>query len=66
MKGVNIVPTKFGYFFVRPGVNQAFSYVTHLPIDIQFIIVRATFIYQSTNEIHTAENVFEVKQVTKE
>ena len=61
MKGVNIVPNKYGYFFVRPGVNQTFNYTTQVLSDIRFIIVRAAFKYQSTNEIHTAEKVFEVK-----
>jgi hypothetical protein len=61
IKGVNIVPTKFGYFFVRPGVNQTFNYATQIPEHICFIIVRATFKYEETDELHTAERVFEVK-----
>ncbi len=61
MDGINIVPSKFGYFFVRPGVNQAFNYVTQVSKDIRFIIVRATFKYKASNELHTAERVFEVK-----
>ena len=66
MKDVNIVPTKFKYFFVRPGVNQAFNYVTQIPGNIRYIIVRATFEYQRTDELHTAEKVFEVKATKKE
>jgi hypothetical protein len=61
MEKVNIVPPELKYFFVRPGVNQAFQYATQIPDDIHFIIVRATFKYQSTGELHTAERVFEVK-----
>ena len=62
MEGVNIVPTKFGYFFVRPGINQSFNYASQIPSNIRFIIVRATFKYESTNELHTAQRVFEVKE----
>lgn len=64
IKGVNIVPPKYEYFFVRPNVKQAFSYATQIPINIRFIIIRATFKYQSINEIHTAEKVFEVEADT--
>jgi len=64
MKEVNIVPAEFEYYFVRPGVKQAFHYVTQTPENIRFVIVRATFKYQETDELHTAEKVFEVK-VTK-
>jgi hypothetical protein len=60
MEGINIVPPKFGYFFVRPNVNQSFNYVTHVSEEIRFIIVRATFKYKITGDIHAAEKVFEV------
>lgn len=66
MEGVNIVPSKFGYFFVRPGVNQGFHYATQVSGDIRFIIVRATFKYKITDELHTAEKVFEVKEEINE
>jgi hypothetical protein len=46
MKGVNIVPPKYEYFFVRPNVNQTFNYATQIPSDTRFIIIRATFKYQ--------------------
>lgn len=62
MKRVNIVPPTYGYYFVRPNVNQTFNYTTQIQADIRFIIVRATFEYQKTEEIHTTEQVFEVKE----
>jgi hypothetical protein len=65
MKGVNIIPGKMQYYFVRPGVSQSFNFVTQVPEDIRFIVVRATFKYQNTNDLHTAEQVFEVKPDTK-
>lgn len=61
MKEVNIIPPEYGYFFVRPGVKQSMNYVANIPGNIRFIIVRATFQYQSTGDIHTTEKVFEVK-----
>ncbi|MDB5129926.1 hypothetical protein [Mucilaginibacter sp.] len=60
---VNIVPPQFGYFFVRPGVNQSFNYPTQISKEIRYIIVRATFKYQLTNDLHTTEEVFEVKEM---
>ena len=63
LKEINIVPEDFGYFFVRPGVNQAFNFTTSIPAEIRFILVRATFKYKSTNKPHTAERVFEVKEL---
>jgi hypothetical protein len=61
MSEVNIVPKKIGYYFVRPGVYQTFNYAARVSEDIRFIIVRITFKYQSTSEIHSAEKIFEVK-----
>ena len=61
-KKVQLVPEKFGYFFVRPGVNQAFTYTTHIPGDIRFLVARATFRYKGTDDTHTAERTFEVSQ----
>lgn len=60
-RGVNLVPQEFGYFFVRPGVDQSFSFVTRVSQDIRFIVARATFKYQKTGDLHTVERVFEVK-----
>ena len=61
MKDINIVPPDLQYFFVRPGIDQDFNYVTQIAENIRFIIVRATFKYKKSNELHTAENVFEVR-----
>ena len=56
-----IIPSKFKYFFVEPGVNQAITYVTTIPENIKFIVVRASFKYLFRNAIHTREKVFEIK-----
>lgn len=62
VKGINIVPSKYKYFFVRPGVNQTFNFTTHVGANIRFILVRATFKYRSSNEVHSIEKTFEVKE----
>jgi hypothetical protein len=58
---VNIVPKELEYYFVRPGIDQRFSFVTSVPAGWRFIITRATFKYETTDELHTAEKAFEVK-----
>lgn len=57
---VEIIPKKIGYYFVRPGVDQRFSYVTKLPSSWSTIICRATFKYRNGRELHTAERVFSI------
>ena len=59
-KGVNLVGD-FGYFFVRPGVKQTFTFTTKVPADIRFLVARATFKYEATNDLHTAERVFDLR-----
>ena len=54
----NIVPRRSQYFFVRPSVEQQFSFVTSVPENWKFILARATFKYERTSEIHTAEKAF--------
>ena len=61
VRGVNLVPRELGYYFVRPGVDQSFSYVIPIPKDLRFLVARATFLYEATGDLHTAERVFEVR-----
>lgn len=56
----NLVHNNYKYFFVRPGINQTFSFVTRIPIEFRFILVRATFEYENAEGLQTAERVFEV------
>lgn len=58
---VNILPEEFKYFFVRPGINQSFNYFTAISDSIRFIVVRLSFKYEKSEELHTTERVFEVK-----
>src|SRR5271166_5969701 len=54
-KSVNIIPKKKGYYFVRPGVHQRLSFVTSVPASWKFVLAHASFIYKSSNELHTTE-----------
>ena len=54
----NVVPSRSQYFFVRPGVEQNFSFVTSVPKSWKFVLARATFKYEKSDEIHTSEKAF--------
>ena len=56
-----VIPPKFKYIFVEPGVKQGITYVTTVPENIKFIVARASFKYRFRNAIHTREKVFEIK-----
>ncbi|MCF2490255.1 hypothetical protein [Dyadobacter sp. CY347] len=60
LPSVNIVPEKFGYYFVRPGISQTFNYFTAVPENMEFIVVRITFKYEKIDEIHTTEKVVKI------
>ncbi|MDR8392227.1 hypothetical protein NC796_13825 [Aliifodinibius sp. S!AR15-10] len=50
-------------WFVEPGIVQKFSYVTRIPEDIRFILVRSGFNYHESST-HSTQKVFELKQKT--
>lgn len=56
-----IIPPKFKYYFVEPGIKQPITYVTKIPNNIRFIVARASFKYRFKNKLHTSERVFELK-----
>jgi hypothetical protein len=66
VRGVNLVPKNFGYYFVRPGVDQTFSFATKVSTDYRFLVARATFVYEPSADLHTAERVFDLHQGRKE
>jgi hypothetical protein len=55
-----LVPAEFGYFFVRPGIDQRFTFTTTMPDDIRFILARPAFQYQHSEDLHTCERVFAI------
>ncbi|MDR8392238.1 hypothetical protein NC796_13880 [Aliifodinibius sp. S!AR15-10] len=56
----NIIPERMKYFFVRPGVQQRFSYVTRVPATWSILLAQAEFKYKESRELHTAERAFTV------
>jgi hypothetical protein len=69
----SLIPARYGYFFVRPGVRQYFPLVVRVPASHAHIHVRATFRYKTCwvrdvcakargarlkGEIHSAERAF--------
>ena len=49
-----------GTFFVEPRVVQRFSYVTIIPEETRFILVRSSFEYHKKSK-HSAQKMFEIK-----
>jgi hypothetical protein len=39
----NIIPSKYKYYFVEPGINQAISYITKIPKNMRFVVAFAAF-----------------------
>ena len=56
-----LVTKEMKYFFVRPGISQPFRFVTAIPSSTKFILVRAAFKYDKSDDMHTSERVFEVR-----
>ena len=59
---INVIPEKYKYYFVRPGVTQVFSVSIKLPKSWSFINAHAKFKYFGLNQVHTAEHSFRVGQ----
>ncbi len=55
---ISVIPKKYNYYFVRPGVIQRFPVVIKLPANWSHLHTRSTFKYLKTNELHTAERSF--------
>lgn len=57
----SIVPRKYGYYFVRPGVRQIISHTIKIPNTVSIIRVTASFLYHRDSAYpHTARRIFEV------
>jgi hypothetical protein len=54
----SLIPERMGYFFVRPKVRQRFPLVVRVPVACSHILVRSTFKYDGSNDLHTAERAF--------
>jgi hypothetical protein len=56
----SILPKDYNYFFVEPGIEQVFTYVTKIPASVSYILAHAKFEYDQYTP-HTTERVFAVK-----
>lgn len=56
-----LVTEEMEYYFVRPGISQPFRFVTAIPSDTKFILVRAAFKYDESDDMHTTERVFDAR-----
>ncbi len=54
----SLIPKKWAYFFVRPHVTQRFPLVIKLPKRVSHILVRSTFQYRGSGDVHSAERAF--------
>ena len=57
---VPIIPDTLNFFFIEPGVEQIFTYITRLPSSIKYILATASFWYDPYTP-HTTERVFQIK-----
>ncbi|HVE55999.1 MAG TPA: hypothetical protein VNB22_04170 [Pyrinomonadaceae bacterium] len=62
IKDSPVIPEGVNYFFVEPGEEQIFTYVTKIPSDIQFVLAYSSFWYDKTTT-HDTERVFQVKPI---
>jgi len=56
-----IIPAEAVYYFVEPGIDQMFDYVTKIPRKIRYLLVHSRFDYGS-DSFHTVERVFDMVQ----
>lgn len=57
---IAVIPKKFGYFFVRPGVCQRFPVVVRIPEAWTYVQARSSFKYLGLEDVHIAERSFRV------
>ena len=56
----SILPKDFNFFFVEPGIEQTFTFVTKIPLSVKYILAHAEFEYDKFTP-HTTERTFIVK-----
>ena len=55
-----MIPKKYSPFFVRPGVKQRFPIVLKIPAEWTHILVKITFKYRGTDNVHVSERAFQI------
>ncbi len=67
LPNVSIVPKKYGFYFVRPGVRQIITHIIRVPKAESIIRVTAGFDYNRSGKYpHTSRRVFEVHQSSQD
>jgi hypothetical protein len=61
LASASLVQKKWEYYFVRPHVEQRFPLVVRIPQNVMHILVRSTFKYKNTSDIHSAERAFSLE-----
>ncbi|MFD1162595.1 MULTISPECIES: hypothetical protein [Hwangdonia] len=54
-----MIPKKYIPYFVRPGVKQRFPIVLKIPKNWTHILVKITFKYRGTKDVHVSERAFQ-------
>jgi len=62
----SLISPKWKYYFVRPHVTQRFPLVIKLPQSISHILIRSTFRYNNTDDVHLAERAFSLGEIPSE
>lgn len=57
-----LIPKEAGYYFVRPGVEQQVTFTTIIPADVRFVLARAEFKYENSDDRHSVEKVFDARR----
>jgi hypothetical protein len=55
-----VIPENYRYVFFEPGIEQDYRYISKVPADCKFVLVRGQFFYAKGNP-HSAERVITVK-----
>jgi hypothetical protein len=57
------LPHNFQYFFVEPGIQAKYSYITHVPINSRFLMLHGWFQYPNSSNAHSAEKTIALPNV---
>lgn len=55
----SLLPERYNFFFVEPGIEQVFTYITKVPAAMGYLLAHAEFEYDQFTP-HTAERTFGV------
>jgi hypothetical protein len=59
VNGAEVIPPRYNFLFVEPGVPQTITYTSKIPASMKYILVHVEFRYDKFTP-HTAERVFQL------